>query len=150
MHITVACILITVFGVNVRLYVSYLYINIGSPGQSYLGHRKLFAVIKMFCLLTLSVCAAETCLRCGMKLLVQTLHLLARSWIVLWWTNSPPLPAGYVHTSLMFMVLPPSLVPCLDWGSWFWPLLLVCWTPPLENPGTASFYLNTRHKTNTE
>lgn len=57
MHITVACMYI--FGVNVRIYIPYLYIIIPSklflrsPGQSYLGHRKLITMINMFCMLTL-------------------------------------------------------------------------------------------------
>lgn len=51
-----------IFEVSFRLYISYLYINIRSPGQSYRGHWKLITMINMSCMLTLSVCAAETCL----------------------------------------------------------------------------------------
>lgn len=121
------CILMTVLGVNFSRCLSYQCINIQNSVILDTGNCDKHVLP-----------ADAVCLRC--RNLPQTLHLLTRR-IVLWWTNSPPVP--YVHGSS------PSLVPCLDGVSWFWRLRLVCWTPPLENLGTASFYLNTRHRTNT-
>lgn len=100
-----------------------------------LRHRRLsysLDRIKHVLLLTLSVCTTET----------RRWSRLFTCWLEFVWVFFFPTPR-------MFTVPPPPSVPCLDWPSGLTSqrsrrLLLTCWTPPSENPRTASFYLKRR------